>query len=126
MDGVFTVEVDFMTFAQLFNTNSYRYLEIQVRDGGLDTSILSPRQKIVPAPQAHYELDAKFAETSGSSLDLAYRYGNEINFESFFGPLRLKGTEDRSPQIQFINRNDEIRIDFGLSPLGSTSYLSLY
>ncbi len=133
IDGLFSCEVDFGVSGQLFDINQTHWLELRVSEAGQPgTTILAPRQKLVPATLANYALraghaeSANYAEDSGTTLNDAYRNENTILFQDTFGPLNLVATPAQSPVINMRTNLGDDRISMGFGEFSGSSYFHLY
>lgn len=98
-NGMFTVELNFGP--DVF-TGYERYLEIGVRPSGSEEAytILSPRQKLLPAPYAHYAVNAGaagFVPWNGV-IDMPAGFGDGVDNDTTYTAgvgLTLSGTQFR-------------------------------
>ncbi|MDF1870939.1 MAG: hypothetical protein P1U30_11155, partial [Phycisphaerales bacterium] len=78
-DGLFEAFVDFGGSGSVFDSNRYRWLELEGKPSSNHSfNTLAPRQRITPAPVANFALraeSAEYAETSGTTLQQAFTNG---------------------------------------------------
>lgn len=93
-DGLFEAYVDFGVTGSVFDSNSTRWLELQIRPasaGGFN--VLTPRQRIGPAPIANYAL------RSGTTLQDAYDNGSSIIQGDADGPVEIRSSTFNSARL---------------------------
>lgn len=84
IDGLFEAYVDFGLSGSVFDSDESRWLSIRVvPTAGGTPAVLSPRQRITPAPLANYAL------RSGTSLQDAYDNGKTIFRSLSDGPVNI-------------------------------------
>lgn len=94
-NGLFEAFIDFGVTGSVFDSDTTRWLELQVRPNGQDVpfDVLSPRQRISPAPLANYAL------RSGTSLQDAYDNGSSIILGDGDGPVEIRSSTFNSARL---------------------------
>ncbi len=125
-DGLFSTEVDFGVFGDIFNTFTPRWIELRVSESGQPgTTILEPRQKLTPATLANFSLQSGYAVSSGTSLQDAYHNGNTIHFDNTNGPINLQEFSGNSPVINFNNALAQARLVLGSNSFEDAGFMVL-